>query len=134
MTWWGEMNGSCLHFHNINVPPCDLDLTMGSSGSCLSSEFKNQEYSPRRCVRTRSISVAKIWGSERRIRSGVFVWSPGVCCCCSIKYLRLKTFLRRPSMFQVMAVKDDDGGVREEEAADDASTNGVELSDVTSLN
>ena len=57
-----------------------------------------------------------------------------MCCCCSIKYLRLKIFLRRPSIFQVMAVKDDVGGVTIDEVADDASTNEVELSVATSLN
>ena len=80
------------------------------------------------------MSVAKIWGSERRIRSGACSLLPGVCCCCSIKYLRLKIFLRRPSIFQVMAVKDDVGGVTIDEVADDASTNEVELSVATSLN
>ena len=74
---------------------------------------------------TRSISVAKIWDSERKIRSGA---------CCSTKYLRLKTFLLRPSMFHVMAVKEDVGGVTEGEAAGDASTDEVELSEAISLN
>ena len=70
-----------------------------------------------------STSLRKTWGSEMKMMSGL--WS-------SVKYLRLKAFLLRPSKFQVIAVKDevDDDLVI---VSEEASTVEVELSVTTSL-
>ena len=70
-----------------------------------------------------STSLRKTWGSEMKMMSGL--WS-------SVKYLRLKAFLLRPSKFQVIAVKDEVGeGL--DEVSEEASTVKVELSVTTSL-
>ena len=64
------MWGSSFFFHRINVPPVALDFMKGNSRSKISSEAKDDSYSPLRGFMARWRLQAKIWGSARKIRSG----------------------------------------------------------------
>ena len=121
-----ETNGSCSNFHMAIVPPCALDFKRGSSGSYLSSEFSEHLYSPCSGLIASSRSLAKIWGSLRKMKSGW--WS-------LVKCFRFRALRKIPSIFQVKdvkvvedATKEADEGIEEE-----ASTARVGLSELYSL-
>ena len=54
------IHGSCIFFQRTRVPPLAFAFTKGSSGSCMSLEFRANEYDPERGLIVKSMSLLKI--------------------------------------------------------------------------
>ena len=77
------------------VPPFDLFLTRGSSGSAISSELRVWQYSPLKMSVALCLSNWKRRTSLRKMKSGETL---------SMKYLRENLLRFQPSIFHVIEV------------------------------
>ena len=90
------MKGSSSALHKAIVPPAALFVIKGRSGQRISSLFKWKEYFGWNMEKEAAMSQWKIWGSERKTKTGENS---------STKYNRLRQFRLQPSMFQVIIEK-----------------------------
>ena len=90
------MKGSSSVLHKAIVPPIALFVIRGRSGQRVSSLFKWKEYFGWNMEKEAAMSQWKIWGSERKTKTGENS---------STKYNRLRQFRLQPSMFQVIIGK-----------------------------